>query len=232
MLRREHAPVLAHVALVLRGACSRSCRRAPRHDRRTRGSLRGPGNRGAHEVVGGIGGLALAGTFAHHDAELHGRSPAGARLCGLRAEAGMRPPSRRRRSSPPAARGRSPPLPGIPPPRRTRRPGTGAARGHRARRTVSRAARRARNGREGARISLVVVGHVGLEQHGVGERATHSRVGKGVALHLLAAHAPVRVEVEHDALSPRGRSLELRIEPVEPLDRPECDGFPRARPPQ
>src|SRR5687768_3091931 len=45
-------------------------------------------------------------------------------------------------------------------------------------------------------IVVVVRGDVGLQQQRAGELLLHLRVGEGVALHLLAGHAPVGVEIE------------------------------------
>ena len=46
--------------------------------------------------------------------------------------------------------------------------------------------------------SALLRGHVGLEQQRPGQPGLHRRIGEGEALHLLARHAPVGVEVEHD----------------------------------
>src|SRR3569832_2955880 len=60
------------------------------------------------------------------------------------------------------------------------------------------------------RLILGVVGRdVGLQENGIGERSLHVGIGKGVALHLFAAHAPVGVKIQHRGLARGLRGLLL-----------------------
>src|SRR3546814_165394 len=52
-------------------------------------------------------------------------------------------------------------------------------------------------------IDVIIGSDLGLEQHKPGQRVVHRRVGEVVLLHLLAADAPVGVEIEYDRLACR-----------------------------
>ena len=46
-------------------------------------------------------------------------------------------------------------------------------------------------------VPIIVVSNVGLEKQNIAQRILDRAIGKRIALHFLARHAPVRVEVQH-----------------------------------
>src|SRR3569832_760186 len=73
------------------------------------------------------------------------------------------------------------------------------------------------------RLILGVVGRdVGLQENGIGERRLLVGIGKGVALHLFAALAPVGVKIQHRGLARGLRGLQLLFESVYAFDAYEA----------
>src|SRR5690606_35307804 len=63
-------------------------------------------------------------------------------------------------------------------------------------------------------VDFVVGSDVGLQQHEIRQCGLHVRIGEGVLLHFLAAHAPVGIEVEHQRLAARACRGKFAIQVV------------------
>jgi len=74
------------------------------------------------------------------------------------------------------------------------------------------------------RLVLGIIGrHVRLQQACARELGLDAGVGEGEALHFLAGHAPVRIEVEHRRLAGRSRRGDLALEVRDRLHTDELD---------
>ena len=71
-------------------------------------------------------------------------------------------------------------------------------------------------------------GHIHLQQQQSVQALTHCRIGEGVALHLLARHAPVGIEIQHHRFVLGGDTQLLR-QLIEIIDTHELHRWCRGR---